>query len=338
MKKLMAFILAMVFVLVIFGGCAASKVKQDSSSPVASSSSAAPAASASSAAPVESKKIKIGYMHQNLQNEFVKIMQTGADAKAAELGVELIQLDGEGKIDKQLSQAENLISQKVDAIILNPFDRDGCAPIVDKCNAANIPIIVVGGEVSNIDKATSHVGSDDVESGVMETEYMAKLLNGKGNIVVIHGPNGHAAEVNRTKGMQQVLAKYPDIKIIAEQTANWDRAQALTLMENWIQTGKQIDGVLAQNDEMAMGALKAIESANLLGKIKVMGIDAIPDAVLAVEAGKLDATVFQDAKGQGGTAVEVAYKAAMKESFEKKVMIPYVVVDKSNVAQYKKNE
>ena len=164
---------------------------------------------------------------------------------------------------------------------------------------------------------------------------MADELGGKGNIVVIDGPNAHSAQLDRSQGINEVLENYPDIKIIAEQTANWDRAEAMTLMENWLQMGDQIDGVVAQNDEMAIGALKAIQAANKQDSIKVVGIDAIADALTLVESGELIGTVYQDAVGQGAGAVEAAIKAVNGESLEKETLIPYKLVTVDNLDEFK---
>jgi inositol transport system substrate-binding protein len=289
----------------------------------------------SASAPAAGKKLKIGISYQNLQNEFIINIQDAVRAQAKKDGVDIVEADGQGKAENQISQIENFISQKVDAIILNPYDKDGCAPAVDKAVAAHIPIIVVNAQVSNLDKATAFVGSDDSEAGKIEMDYMAKLLGGKGNIVIIHGADGHSAEVGRTKGNKEVLAKNPDMKVVAEQTGNWDRAISLSLMENWLQSGKKIDAVVAQNDEEALGALKAIEAAKKDKDIKVIGIDAIPDALKSVEDGKMVATVFQDAKGQGATSLEIAEKAAKGEKVEHNTYIPFQLVNKDNLAKFK---
>ena len=164
---------------------------------------------------------------------------------------------------------------------------------------------------------------------------MADELGGKGNIVVILGPTSHSAQLDRSQGIEEVLANYPDIKIVAEQTANWDRAEAMTLMENWLQMGDQIDGVVAQNDEMAIGALKAIQAAGMEDSIKVVGIDAIADALALVESEEMIGTVYQDAVGQGAGAVEAAVKAVKGEAVEKETLIPYVLITKENVAEWK---
>ena len=153
--------------------------------------------------------------------------------------------------------------------------------------------------------------------------------------MVIDGPNAHSAQLDRSQGICEVLENYPDIKIIAEQTANWDRAEAMALMENWLQMGDDIDGVVAQNDEMAIGALKAIQAAGKEDSIKVVGIDAIADALTLVESGELIGTVYQDAVGQGAGAVEAAVRAVNGENLEKETLIPYKLVTVENLDEFK---
>ena len=281
---------------------------------------------------VYAKDVKIGVSFQNMQNEFIIYMSDALRAKAKTLGVSLVESDGQGKAENQVSAVENFIAQKVDAIVLNPYDKEGCAPAVEKAVAANIPIVVVNAQVVNLDKANAYVGSDDIDAGKIEMQHIADLIKGKGNVAIIHGPNGNSAEVQRTQGNMEILKKYPEIKVVFEQTANWDRAQALSLMENWLQTGKQIDAVVAQNDEMALGASRAIQAAKK--NIPVIGIDAIPDALKGVKDGKLVATVFQDARGQGAGAIEVAAKLARGESVPKTTFIPFQLVTKDNLAQF----
>ena len=152
---------------------------------------------------------------------------------------------------------------------------------------------------------------------------------------MMHGFMGQAAQIKRDQGAREVLAKHPGLKLLADQTAEWDRAKAMTLMENWIQSyGTNINAVFAQNDEMGMGALLALERAKLKDKVIVASVDAIADALQAVKDGRLDATVFQDARGQGGTAVETAVKIIRKEPFEKQVFIPFRLVTRENIDQY----
>ncbi|MBU8879843.1 sugar ABC transporter substrate-binding protein [Bacillus sp. FJAT-29790] len=279
------------------------------------------------------KTIKIGVLYQNLQNEYIVALQDSIRKHAEQAGIKLIESDGQGKAENQISQVENLINQKVDAIILNPADRNGSAPVVDLAANAGIPLITVLAVVSNQDKVTAHVGSDDVEAGKIEMEYIAGVLGGKGTIAIIHGPNGNSAEINRTEGNYQILENYPDIKVAAEQTANWSREEALALTENWLQTHK-LDAIAAQNDEMALGAVKALSAAGKLKDTKVIGIDAIPDALKSIEAGDLSGTVFQDVETQGEIAVDIAFKAGKGEEVKKDNMIPFQLITKENLSDF----
>lgn len=285
----------------------------------------------SSPQPGAAKRPVIGVSLLNLSNELIVTLNKSMEDKARQLGVELIVNDAQRSAEKQVQQVESFIAQKADAIILNPCEVEASSPAVEKAIAAGIPIVNVNSETRTA--PTAFVGSRDEESGRIAMEYLAQRLNGKGNIVMIHGFMGQAAQIKRDQGAREVLAKNPGMKLLAEQTGEWDRAKAMTLMENWIQSyGSRIDGVFAQNDEMAMGALLALEQAKR--KVVMVGVDAIPDALQAVRDGRLDATVFQDAKGQGNAAVETAVKILHKEPYEKLVFIPFKLVTKQNVSAF----
>jgi inositol transport system substrate-binding protein len=287
------------------------------------------------AAPAQ-PRITIGISYQNLQNEFIINIQDAIRAEAGKSRVDLIESDGQGKAENQISQVQDFIARGVDVIILNPYDKEGSAPAVGLAVRAHKPIVVVNAIVSNLDQANAYVGSEDAEAGRIAAQRIMDVLHGRGNIAVIHGPNGHSAEVQRSEGIRQVLAKYPAAKIILEQTANWDRTQALNLMENWLASGQKIDAVIAQNDEMALGAEKAIEAAGRQKDIAVIGIDAIPDALQAVADGKLVGTVFQDAKGQGTLAVDLAVQLAQGKPVKHDHYIPFQLVTKENLAKFLK--
>lgn len=281
-------------------------------------------------------RITIGVSYQDLQNEFIIRLQDAIREEAKYKNVELVELDAQGHTEKQISHIENFVARNVDAIILNPEDQYGSSPAVDIAVREHKPIVVINSIVANLDKADAFAGSPDEQAGQLETKEILRLLNGRGNIAIIHGPLGHSAEVQRTKGIKEVLSAFPDIKIIAEQTANWDRAQALSVMENWLSAGRKINAVIAENDEMAMGALEAIKGAGLQNQIYVIGIDAIPDALKAVKDGRLAGTVFQDAHGQGVTAVDLAYKLVKGEKVKHLDYIPFQLITKANVDQFLK--
>lgn len=276
----------------------------------------------------------IGISYQNLQNEFILNIQDAVRNRAKELNVKLIETEGQGKAENQISQVENFLAMDVDAIILNPFDKYGSAPVVSIAKREGKPTVVLNAIVVNVDQADAYVGSDDNEAGRIAATYICKLLNGKGNVVIIRGPNGHSAEIQRTSGIKEILDKNPGINVLFDQSANWDRAQGLNLMENWLGTGKEINAVIAQNDEMALGAYKAIEAAGKQGKIIVIGIDAISDALKAVKDGKLCATVFQDARGQGALAVDIAVQLLKGEKVNHMNYIPFQLVTKDNISGF----
>ena len=279
------------------------------------------------------KKMVIGATMLSMQNEFIVNVNDEMEKKANELGVKLITVDAERSALKQIEQVESFIAQHVDAIIMNPCEVEASSPAVAKAVAANIPIINVNSETSA--KPSAFVGSDDVESARIALKFIADKLGGKGNVLMIQGYMGQAAQLKREQGAREMLQAYPGLKLLAQQTAEWDRAKAMSLMENWIQSyGSQINAVFAQNDEMGLGAVKALTAAGLKNKVIVVSIDAIPDALQAVKKGELDATVFQNATQQGEKAIETAINAAKGQPYQKETLIPFQLVTKENLAKF----
>ena len=284
----------------------------------------------------KSDKVKIGVTLMDFSTEFGIGLKDYMTAKADAMGdVELTVVDAGGDAAKQLQQVETFISQKVDAIIMQPQEQEACSPAIDKAKAAGIPIINCNS--LTITEPDAYVGSNDSESAEIAMTYIAEQLGGKGNVLMIHGHPGQTAEVKRTEGAMDILAQNPDMTLLDEQTADWDRAEAMTLMENWIQAyGDQINAVFCQNDEMALGALNALVQAGKKDNVLVVGVDAIDDALQSVKDGKMDATVYQDCKGQAEGAIEAAYKLAKGESVEKEILIPFILVTTENVDEYLK--
>ena len=281
------------------------------------------------------KKLVIGVTMLSMQNEFIVNVHDEIAKKAEAAGIELITVDAERSALKQIEQVESFIAQKVDVIIMNPCEVEASSPAVTKALAASIPIINVNSETSA--KPTAFVGSDDVESGRIAMRFIAEKLGGKGNVLMMHGYMGQAAQIKREQGAREVLKQYPNLKLLAHQTAEWDRAKAMSLMENWIQSyGAEINAVFAQNDEMGLGAVKALTDASLKDKVVVVSIDAIPDALQAVKKGTLDATVFQNAEQQGSKAIETAIKISKKQAYDKETLIPFQLVTKANLSQFLK--
>ena len=284
----------------------------------------------------KSDKVKIGVTLMDFSTEFGIGLKDYMTAKADAMGdVELTVVDAGDDAAKQLQQVETFISQKVDAIIMQPQEQEACSPAIDKAKAAGIPIINCNS--LTITEPDAYVGSNDSESAEIAMTYIAEQLGGKGNVLMMHGHPGQTAEVKRTEGAMDILAQNPDMTLLDEQTADWDRAEAMTLMENWIQAyGDQINAVFCQNDEMALGALNALVQAGKKDNVLVVGVDAIDDALQSVKDGKMDATVYQDCKGQAEGAIEAAYKLAKGESVEKEILIPFILVTTENVDEYLK--
>ncbi len=277
----------------------------------------------------------IGVSMLSLQNEFIVKLSDAMQAKADELGIELIIVDAEHSPLKQVEQIESFIAQKVDAIIMNPCEVEGSSPAVTKALAANIPIININSETKT--EPTAFVGSDDVESARIAMKYLVDKMGGKGNLLMIQGYMGQAAQLKREAGAMEVLQNFPEIKLLASQTAEWDRSQGMSLMENWIQSyGSQITAVFSHNDEMGLGAVKALQNAGMKDKVIVVSVDAIDDALQAVKKGDLDATVFQNAANQANGAVETALMIIQNKPFDKEVIIPFELVTQDNVANYLK--
>lgn len=321
MKKLLAVALVLVMCASLFVGCA----------PKAAEPAATPAAEPTKAA----EKIKIGVAMSQFNDKWLSYMLDAMQEYSKGLtDVEVIYVDGKADVNTQLGQVETFIAQGCKAIVVNPVNTDATEPMTKAAKEAGIPLISVNRLFKNQDEATSYVGSESIKAGIMEMEYLAEKMGGKGNVAILVGDPGNEAAVKRTEGFKEVIKKYPDIKIVAEQIGMWQRDKGMSIMENWLQSDLKIDAVASNNDEMAIGALKAIEAAGKLGTILVGGVDATPDALEYMKAGKLNVTVFQDAAGQGVGAIKTAVAAAKGEKVEKTVWIPYELVKPEEVDKY----
>lgn len=277
--------------------------------------------------------LKIGATYYSLQNEFTMRMDNQAKKWAEANGVDYTGYDGNYDAATQLQQVETMIQDGVDAIVLNPQDADACAACVEAAVEAGIPIVGVNTMV-NSDKLTSYCGSQDVSAGEDIMQYMIDYIgNDEFNIVVIEGPMGQSAQLQRWEGINNILADHPNITILDYNTANWSRSEAMTLMETWITAyGDQIDAVIGENDEMALGAREAIKNAGL--DIPCIGIDGITDAVTAVQNGDMIASDFQNAEGQIEGALETCVAAINGETVEKEVWIPFEMITPDNYEEY----
>ncbi|MGE5577891.1 MAG: ribose ABC transporter substrate-binding protein RbsB [Syntrophothermus sp.] len=250
------------------------------------------------------KKPVVGLAVSTLNNPFFVDLKDGALEAAKKLGIELVVTDAQNDPNKQLAGIEDLIQRGVDVILVNPTDSAAVVPAIKAANKAKIPVITVDRSAAQGEVAT-HIASDNVAGGRMAGEYIVKLLGGKGKVVELEGIPGTSAARDRGKGFNEVIAKNGGIKVVARQEAGFDRARGLTVMENILQAQPEINAVFAHNDEMALGALKAITASGRKG-ILVVGFDATDDAVAAVKEGKLAATVAQQPREMGRLAVESA--------------------------------
>ncbi len=276
---------------------------------------------------------KIAWVDGNLANESNAICTDAAKAYAEENNVDFTLLDGQGSGENQVSQIETLIAQGVDCIIVQPYDAAACQVGVEAAIDADIPVLVTKTTIED-NSICPFVGQDDTVAGEMEMEWMAEQLGGKGNIVIIEGPTGISAAIQRNDGIEKTLEKYPDINVLHTQPADWNRDEGMALMETWLQEGKEINGVVAHNDEMALGAYDAIADAGKAGEIKVIGIDAIDAAKKSVAAGELDATVLQDVETIGKKTVEVAIEMCKGEKVDDVYNVDPVLLTKDNIADY----
>jgi ribose transport system substrate-binding protein len=233
-------------------------------------------------------KLVFGLSISTQVNPFYKAMADGVRDEAKTLGIEAYVLSADDKLDKQISDVEDLIQKKIDVLLINAT-QSGAQAVIEKAAKADIKVITLQRQIPS-PAVSSHIGTDNVVIGRLGAEWVVDKLNGKGNVVVLEGIPGAASSEDRKTGAAQVFPKYPGIDIVAQQTAEYDRAKALHVMENILQAQPKIDAVYCFNDEMAMGALSACKAARRTD-IMITGMDANKDAVEAVKKGDLTMTI-----------------------------------------------
>jgi ribose transport system substrate-binding protein len=269
-------------------------------------------------------KVKIGLSISTLNNPFFVSLKEGAEKEAKAQGAELLVADAQNDSAKQVNDIEDLIQKGADVLIINPADSDAVTAAVQSANDANIPVITVDRSANGGD-VVSHIASDNVAGGKMAGDFILEKLGNKGKVVELEGIPGSSAARERGEGFHKAVDAVKDIKVVAKQAADFDRAKGLSVMENILQGNKDIQAVFAHNDEMALGALQAIEAAGLKDVV-VVGFDATDDAVKAVKDGKMAATVAQKPVDIGQKGVETAMKVMKKESVEKFIPISLELV------------
>lgn len=270
-------------------------------------------------------KVKIGLSISTLNNPFFVTLRDGAESAAEEAGFEIVTSDAQNDPSTQLSDMEDLIQQDIDVLLVNPVDSEAVVTAVESANQADIPVITVdrsseGGEV------VTHIASDNVAGGEMAGEFIAEQLGEEGKIVELEGISGSSAARERGEGFHNIMDELDGMEIVAKQTADFDRTKGLSVMENIIQGTKDIDALFAHNDEMALGAMEALESQNMLEDVIVVGFDATEDAVAAVREGRMLATVAQQPKLIGEKAIDAAGKIVEDEALEEFIPVELELV------------
>ncbi|MEO9517372.1 MAG: sugar ABC transporter substrate-binding protein [Paracoccaceae bacterium] len=288
----------------------------------------------------------IGASIARFDDNFLTVMRNGMTEYADTLdGVDLQVEDATDDVAKQLDQINNFIASGVDAIIVNAVDTSATQAMTNAANEAGVPLVYVNREPVNVNElpdGQAFVASNEIESGTLEAFQVCRNLRAAGKAggakgYVLMGQLSNQAAVQRTKDVEDVVGMdmCNFMQIIDQQTAEWSRDKAQDLMANWLSSGEEFDFVLANNDEMAIGAIQAMKSAGIdMAEVQVGGVDATQDALVAMQAGDLDVTVFQDANGQGSGSVATALKLARGEEVDKKVYIPFKLVTPDNVGDF----
>jgi len=269
--------------------------------------------------------IKIGLAVSTLNNPFFVDLKDGAEAMAEEMGIEILTVDAQDDAASQLSSVEDLLIRQIDVLIVNPVDGNAVVSAITAANDAGVPVITVdrGAEGGNV---ASHIASDNVAGGEMAGDFIAEQLGETGKVVELEGIPGTSAARDRGEGFNKAMDKYPGLEVIARQPAAFDRAEGMTVMENILQGNPEIDAVFAHNDNMALGAMEAIEAAGRSDEIMIVGFDAIDDAREAVTEGNMAATVAQKPALMGEMSVEIAVKVVNGEEVDEYTPVPLELI------------
>ncbi|MCF5723424.1 sugar ABC transporter substrate-binding protein [Pseudomonas syringae] len=280
---------------------------------------------------------RIGVSIARVDDNFMTYVRNGLDTAAKQQGVKIQFEDAQGDVVRQLNQVEGFLNQKVDAVIVLPVDTSATANITRAAVAAKTPLVYVNRhpDERTLPKGVVTVASNDIEAGQLQMRYLAEKLGGKGSVAIIMGDLAQNATHDRTEGAKQVLKDFPGIKVVEQQSAEWQRNKGMDLTSNWLLAGTQFDAIVANNDEMAIGAGMALQQAGKAkGEVAIVGIDGLPDGLAAVKRGLLAASVFQDPKAQAAKAVESAIKMIKGEPIEAEVWVPFELIKPEQVAMF----
>jgi ribose transport system substrate-binding protein len=274
---------------------------------------------------------KIVVFTKNVTNPFWKAVRVGADKAGKALGADIEHAapTKPDNIEEQTRLVEDWIVRKPAAMVFVPVDYKALVPSIQKVNQAGIPIVIFSNRMSDVDFVT-YVGSDDETIGYEITKYLAGTMGNKGKIIHIDGVPAAITAQNRKKGLERALKELPNVELLASQPGNYRRLPAVQVFENLMQRFPVIDGVVCANDDMAVGVAEALAGAGRGGKTKVVGIDAIPDGIAAIQSGKMQATADYSGHDQGFLATAAAIRHLRGEKLPKEIALPVVIVEKAN--------
>lgn len=285
----------------------------------------------------KAEKIKIGVSIANFDDTFLTYMMDGMKAYAGEHTdvIEIEFVDAKEDMAKQMDQVENFIVQQKDAIIIVPVDTSATDPMTAAATEADVKLVYVNRKPANLPEGTYYVGSEEIVAGRLQMEFLADAMEGKGQIAILMGKLDNEGALKRTEGNEEIAGNFDGIEIVDKQTGLWQRNEGMMKTEDWLNRfGTDLKAIASNNDDMALGAIQALKDAGR-EDILVVGVDATPDGLAALEAGDLAATVFQDAAGQGGGAVEVAYGSVTGSVTDQIKMIPFKLVTPDNISEFK---
>lgn len=278
-------------------------------------------------------EVTIGVLMKTMSDTYSNKLGEAIQSYAAEnyANAEILLMDGQADIAKQISQAEDLIAKQVDVIILNPQDADGSAQVLDLAAEADIPVVEVNTETTRTDYV-SYVGSNDAEAGEMMGNFVMEQLGEGGQYGILEGEMGQSAQLLRYEGLENTILANDAYECVATLSASWQRDQAMSTTEDWLSKYPDLKAVICENDDMSMGALQAAEANER--ELVIIGVDGISDAVSAVSEGRLSASVLQDANGQASTVVDVAVKVGVGEEVAPRYKVPFQLITAENAADF----
>lgn len=265
-------------------------------------------------------------------NPVFRGLRIGAETAAVKLGARVVHyIPRSETIPDQVSLLEEMARNKPDAVVLAPGDGKALVPAAEKLTTTGIPITNVNERLIG-GGAVAYVGTDDYELARITGRYLLQALGGKGNVVILEGPEGVPTSVARTRGFNDVLKEFPDVKLVAAKSANYARTPAAETMKGLLRSGPQIDGVLAANDPMAIGAAEALKAAGK--KAAVVGINASKEVLDLIKSGEVIGSGDYNGFAQGCLGAEIAIKNLRKQPTPKEVLLQPIVVDKTNYEPY----